>query len=192
MGVYTDYFQKSKVFLYPLLQIKKGITHVPIQTYVAWDNVYSINDYKFFCKYQTKKTEKFTKFAMQNLISHPLYEESIQLNEEAQLFIYDFSKFKHDYKRFLDGKYSQLSLDTKIHILDFFGNTEKIASYVQGFLQPEEVHDDYAEKLGVSLSDIEKIYEVCTPPDLDKETLIDNNYVLDQLLKNTSISLQNK
>ena len=63
MGVYLEYFQKSKVFLYPLLQIKKGITHVPIQTYVAWDNVYSVNDHKFFCEYKTKKTKVFNKFA---------------------------------------------------------------------------------------------------------------------------------
>ena len=53
MGVYLEYFQKSKVFLYPLLKIKKGITRVPIQTYIAWDNVYSTNDLKFLCQYKT-------------------------------------------------------------------------------------------------------------------------------------------
>jgi hypothetical protein len=33
------------------------------------------------------------------------------------------------------------------------------------------------------------VYEICTPPDLKKETLIDNNYLLVRLLEDTSISL---
>jgi len=192
MGVYLEYFQKSKVFLYPLLQIKKGITHVPIQTYIAWDNVYSIDNYKFFCKYKTKKTPVFKKFAVQNLHNNPLFEKTIELNENTQLYIYDFSKFKSDIKRFIDGKYSQYSLDSKIKIVDFFGSQEKIGDYVQGFLTPDSVHEEYAKSLGVSIKSIEDVYEVCTPPDLKKETLIDNNHVIDQLLKNSSISLTNK
>ena len=48
MGVvYTNYFQKSKVFLYPLLQLKKGLSYVPKQTYVAMEHVYSVENYKF-------------------------------------------------------------------------------------------------------------------------------------------------
>jgi hypothetical protein len=192
MGVYLEYFQKSKVFLYPLLQIRKGITHVPIQTYIAWDNVYSIDDYKFFCKYKTKKTPVFMQFASQNLHNNPLFEKTIELNENTQLYVYDFSKFKSDIKRFVEGKYSQYSLDSKISIIDFFGSQEKIGDYVQGFLTPDGVHEEYAKSLGVSIESIENVYEVCTPPDLEKETLVDNNHVIDQLLKNSSISLTNK
>jgi len=189
MGVYTEYFQKSKVFLYPLLKIRKGITHVPIQTYVAWDNVYSPSDNKFLCQYKTKKTKVFDKFAKDNLLSNPFFEDAIQLSENSQLFIYDFSSFKSDVKKFINGKYSQFSLDSKISIIDFFGKQDKISKYVEGFLTPEGVHEEYAEKLGVDIEFIADIYEVCTPPDLDKETLIDNNHVITQLLKNSSIYL---
>lgn len=192
MGVYLEYFQKSKVFLYPLLKIKKGITRVPIQTYIAWDNVYSTNDLKFLCQYKTKQTPKFNSFAKSHLLNHSLLEEVIELNENTQLFIFDFSKFKSDYNKFLKGKYSQYSLDSKISIIDFFGTQDKIGSYVEGFLTPEGVHDEYAESLGVNIKSIEDIYEVCTPPDLEKETLIDNNHVINQLLKNSSIYLTNK
>ena len=192
MGVYLEYFQKSKVFLYPLLKIKKGITRVPIQTYIAWDNVYSTNDLKFLCEYKTKQTPKFNSFAKSHLLNHSLLEEVIELNENTQLFIFDFSKFKSDYNKFLKGKYSQYSLDSKISIIDFFGTQDKIGSYVEGFLTPEGVHDEYAESLGVDIKSIEDIYEVCTPPDLEKETLIDNNHVINQLLKNSSIYLTNK
>ena len=104
----------------------------------------------------------------------------------------DFTSFKSDLKKFIDGKYSQFSLDSKISILDFFGKQDKISDYVEGFLTPEGVHEEYAEKLGVDIECIADIYEVCTAPDLDKETLIDNNHVITQLLKNSSIYLTNK
>ena len=50
MKVYTNYFQKSKVFLYPLLNVKNGIIKVPIQTYIAWDSVYTPEYNKFLCE----------------------------------------------------------------------------------------------------------------------------------------------
>ena len=50
--IYTDYFQKSKVFLYPLLNIKKGIRFVPLETYLSWDGLFSIKQNKFFCLYK--------------------------------------------------------------------------------------------------------------------------------------------
>ena len=131
-------------------------------------------------------------FASQNLHNNPLFEKTIELNENTQLYVYDFSKFKSDIKRFVKGKYSQYSLDSKISIVDFFGSQEKIGDYVQGFLTPDGVHEQYAKSLGVSIESIEDVYEVCTPPDLEKETLVDNNHVIDQLLKNSSISLTNK
>ena len=49
VGVYTQYFQKSKVFLYRLLKLKKAIDFVPAQTYVAWDGLYTLTDMKFLC-----------------------------------------------------------------------------------------------------------------------------------------------
>ena len=45
--VYAEYFQKSKVFLYPLLEIKKGVRYVPIETYIAWEGVCELKDEKF-------------------------------------------------------------------------------------------------------------------------------------------------
>jgi hypothetical protein len=187
--VYTDYFQKSKVFLYPLLHIKKGMAHVPIQTYVAWDNVYDLDDYRFFCEYKTKKTPTFIKFEKDFLLNHSLFEDSIELDEKRHLYIFDFTKLKSDHKRFVKGKYSQLTLETKISIIEFFGSKGKISEYVQGFLSPEEVHEEYALFLGVDKEIIESTYEVCTPPDIEKETLFDNNQIIKQLLKRSSISL---
>ena len=71
-------------------------------------------------------------------------------------------------------------------------NEEKVSDYVQGFLSPESMHQVYADFLAVTLETLENVYETCTPPDLEKETLIDNNLIIQQLLKRSSISLTNK
>lgn len=189
MRVYTEYFQKSKVFLYPLLKIKNNITNIPIQTYIAWDKIYSPNDFKFFCEYKTKKNKIFEKFSKDYLLYHPLFYETIELNENTQLFIYDFSKYKIDFQNFLVGKYSQFTLNSKITILDFFEKKIIISNYVKGFLNPEIVHNDYAKELQVDIASIQAIYEVCTPPNIKKETLVNNNYVISKLSKNSSIYL---
>jgi len=54
------------------------------------------------------------------------------------------------------------------------------------------MHQVYADFLAVTLETLENVYETCTPPDLEKETLIDNNLIIQQLLKRSSISLTNK
>jgi len=188
-GVYTDYFQKSKIFLYPLLKIKKGLNFVPKQTYVCWEHVYSTDDFKFLCKYDYKNEEKFQKFIMKTFKGHPLFEHIVKLNKTSCLVIFNFITLKNDYKRFIKGQYSMLSLDTKITIIDFFGENTTIHECIQGFLSPENVHELYANALLVDIKLIKEIYEVCSKPNLEKETLIDNNYLIYQLLEKESISL---
>ena len=39
------------------------------------------------------------------------------------------------------------------------------------------------------IASLQEVYEICTPPDLEKETLVDNNYILNRLLEDSSISL---
>ncbi len=189
MGVYTDYFQKSKVFLYPLLELRKGLTHVPKQTYSAWEDVYSVEDRMFLCLYKTPLNESFQKFITENIHSNKYYDQHIELAEGKHLFVFDFSSLKFDYDNFIKGSYSKYSVDSKVKILDFFGNDDKVSEYIHSFLSPEDSHEEYAKFLDVSVESLVDVYEVCTPPDLEKETLIDNNYLLVRLLEDTCISL---
>ena len=170
-GVYTDYFQKSKVFLYPLLRFRAGLSFVPVQTYVCWEPLITIDENKFLCEYNVGTTEKFELFSNSYLKKHPLFYEYIQLDEDRHIFIFDFTSYKSDFKKFIDGKYSKFSLDTKITILDFFGNKGNISEYVSLFLSPNSAHKLYAEALDVSIKQIEEVFEVCSIPDLEKETL---------------------
>jgi hypothetical protein len=189
-GVYTQYFQKSKVFLYPLLDLQKGIDYVPEQTYIAWDKLYHPSDLKFLCLYTAKKTDKkFIDFQNKHLKFHPLVETYLELDNDTHIYIFDYSSFRHDHRSFVKGEYSKLKKDTKTTILNFFGSVGNIATYVKSFLDPEAYHEEYAEALGVELSIIESVWELCSSPDLKKETLFNKVPEELEIFKNISISL---
>tara|TARA_R100000541_G_scaffold370_8_gene3152 strand:- start:2035 stop:2613 length:579 start_codon:yes stop_codon:yes gene_type:complete len=189
--VYTEYFQKSKVFLYPLLKLRRGMKYVPAQTYCGWNNIYEAEDMMFLCLYNTKLSRSFERFANKYLKENPHFRGFLSLESNKQLFIFDFSKYKSDWFRFLDGKYSQYSLNSKINILDYFDD-ESTLNYIKGFLAPEDVHEEYASNLNIDIDIVKAVHEVCTAPEMEKEILIDNNYILYQLLKESSIYLTNK
>lgn len=189
MGVYTQYFQKSKVFLYPLLDIKKGATYVPRQTYIAWEDMYSIEDTMFLCVYQTPMNERFQRFIDRFILSHELFDKYIQLEDKKHLFIFNLKSRKFDFDNFIEGKYSKISLDSKIKILDFFGGNDKVEDYIHSFLSPKDHHEEYAKHLGVDIESIKQVYELCTPPDIEKETLVNNNWILTKVLEENSIYL---
>ena len=186
--VYAEYFQKSKVFLYPLLKIKKGIKYVPVETYIAWDGVYDFKACKYVCLYISKDSEEYTLFEQKYLISHKLFEEYYKLENDTHVYVFDFSEFKHDLNMFKLGKYSKFSIKTKEKILNFFGDVGTISDYINSYVHPADYHELYAEHLGVSLNTIEQVYELCSKPDLEKENLKINHPEVD-LFKNNSLSL---
>jgi hypothetical protein len=163
-----------------------------VQTYVCWEHLVGIDENKFLCEYNVGITEKFESFSNSYLKKHPLFYEYVQLDEDRHLFIFDFTKYKSDFKKFIDGKYSKFSLETKLIILDFFGNKGNISEYVSLFLSPNSAHKLYAEALDVSIKQIEEVFEVCSIPDLEKETLyFRKTELLSKKIKNSSISLEN-
>ena len=186
--VYAEYFQKSKVFLYPLLGIRKGVKYVPVETYITWEDVYTKEDYKFLYIYSAKDDKKYRLFEEVYLTSHKLFEEYYKPSEDTHLYIYDYSKFKHDLDMFRKGKFSKFSLKTKEKISNFFGDAGTIADYIQSYIHPEKFHELYAEHLDISLNTIEEVYELCSKPDLKKESLEINLTEID-LFKNNSLSL---
>jgi len=192
--IYTDYFQKSKVFLYPLLGIGRKAKYVPRQTYICWDGFYSTKDCKLILEYKTKPSESFKKFAFRYLDKHPMYKDSIQISDKSIIYIFDFTSktYKSDYKKIVEGNYSKLSMDSKILILDFFGDEDKAGEYINTFLSPGDSFEAYAHFFDIEEEVLFNIGELCSKPDIEKETLVDNNYLLQQLLKKSSISLTNK
>lgn len=187
-GAYMQYFQKSKIFLYPLLDIKKGEDFVPVETYICWDGLYAEYDCKYICIYHTERSEKFKTFEMRHLASHPLLEHN-EKGKDRQIYVFDYSKFKHDHEMFVKGSYSKFSVETKRKILIYFGRVGRISGYIQSYLDPKSHHETYAKELDVDLELIKSTHELCSPPDLAKETLIEKIPDEFALLKNNSISL---
>ena len=176
--IYTDYFQKSKVFLYPLLGIKKGIRFVPIETYLNWDGYFK-SDTDFFCLYnvpQTKEENKmFEVFKQLHLKTNEHFIEwfpiSNDKNKETLLVChFKFDMFKRDIKKFKKGKYSQFSEYVKKRLLDFFGDIGTISQYVESYLYPEHYYNIYSDLLNVPVNILEEVGELCDKPNLNKET----------------------
>ena len=187
-GVYTEYFQKSKVFLYPLLRIKKNVPFTPAETYICWDGVYGVEDIKFLCVYNVEINDKFKTFEA-GLKNNILFEEYHKLSDDTHLYVFDFSPFKKDFEMFVKGKYSQFSAISKDAIEDFFGKNGKIASFVTAFLFPDIYHAEYAKELNVPVSVIESVYELCNKPNMNKETLYEKLSEVVELLSDVGISL---
>ena len=57
-AIYKKYFQKSKIFIYPLL-IKKGAKYIPSETYLSLNDVIKPEDKKLVCNYPVSKTDDY-------------------------------------------------------------------------------------------------------------------------------------
>ncbi len=66
-NLYTKYTQKSRMFLYPLLGIKRGSAVVPNETYVSITNMYKPEDMKLVCLYHLRQDLEFRMFEKSKL-----------------------------------------------------------------------------------------------------------------------------
>ncbi len=171
-SIYTKYFQKSKMFLYPLLGIKKGVKVVPSETYLAWDPYYIPVDMKLICLYHPQDTKEYDKFEKQTLLKNNRLVDIKTIDNNNKLFIFDFADLKDDWSMFLDGKYSKINPKTKEKILFFFPETSANYVYMRSYLYPKAFFKDYADILDVDENFLSSIGELCNIPDIKKETLI--------------------
>lgn len=189
-GTYTKYFQKSKVFLYPLLGIEKGAKYVPAETYICWHDVYQPYDYKFICIYEEERDPNFITFETNVLRQNKLFENCFTNNSDGRhVFVFNYYDYKYDFDMFLDGRYSAFSTKTKNRIMAYFRNIGKISENIKSFLFPSEYHDVYAKAFEVKEELIKEVHEVCSKPNMEKETLIEKIPPELELLKNNSIYL---
>jgi hypothetical protein len=166
--IYKSYFQKSKVFLYPLLGIRKGVRFVPIETYISWKNYPEINS--LICVYHIDKNNKkeFEEFTKEELESNEFFEFKAHTNH-LDIIAFNLNYFKHDIKMFKEGKYSKFSALTKKIIKEFFGEIGTLSEYIDSYLYPKRYYEIYSEMLNISISDLEEVGELCDKPNLEKE-----------------------
>jgi len=169
--LYVKYFQKSKIFLYPLLGIKRGSSVVPTETYISWEGKYSPEDAKLICAYSTREDSEYKIFEANILLKHNRLHDYTIFDTQS-IFVFDFSDMKDDWNNFINGKYSKMKQSTKTKILDFFERYSGNYIYISSYLHPENWFERYAELLAVEKSFLEDVGELCNIPDLEKENLL--------------------
>jgi hypothetical protein len=172
-SLYREYFQKSRVFLYPLLDIKRGVSILPINTYIAWEELgIEPKDAKMVCVYQYRTDQEYLDFETEKLKGNKLFESSALINDGLEIaYIFDFNRYKQDWLHFLHGKYSKISIPFKRKIKDFFRQSGNNYVYVESFLHPEKYFALYSELLNESIDTLKSVGELCSPLDYSKETL---------------------
>ena len=171
-SIYTKYFQKSKMFMYPLLGIKKGAKIIPSETYIAWDPFYIPEDIKLVCLYHPNGSNEYEKYEKEKLLKHSRLCDIKEIDKHNKLFIFDFSDLEDDWNLFMAGKYSKINSRIKEKILFFFPENTANYVYMRSYLYPKVFFKDYAEILNVDENFLEDIGELCNKPDIKKETLI--------------------
>jgi len=170
-ALYKKYFQKSKIFLYPLLDIKRGTSVVPEETYLAWDNKLTPEDMKLVCVYYTRTDAEYTNFEKNVLLKHSRLCDYVK-HEEKSVFTFDFSDLESDWFHLVYGRYSKVSDNIKRKILGFFDTKTGNYVYVTSYLYPAKHFKTYADLLGVSEEMLKAVGELCDKPDLEKENLL--------------------
>lgn len=170
-SLYRDYFQKSRVFLYPALEIKRGVSVTPIQTYVGWEGHYQPQDRKFICLYNIRDDEEFMRFERTRLTGNRLFHDFIQVDEDTGVYVFDFGEFGYDWECFLQGRYSKMGPIHKRKIRDFYGSYSSNYEYIDSFLDPPRYQKIYAELLDVDIDLLKEVGELCSKPNLEDELL---------------------
>lgn len=175
--IYRKPFQKSKIFLYPNLDIKRGSSTTPIETYVAWKDKFIPDDHRLIAMYHLRNDAEFVAFEERMLVGNKYYEEYIDIGNDKALYIFNFEELAHDFDNFILGKYSRLSLTVKNNIKRFYGGNSSSYAFIESWLYPEKFYKNYAQILYNSEDRVvgEKLIkgtrELCNKPNFDNEVL---------------------
>lgn len=169
-SLYKNYIQKSRIFLYPALGIKRG-SNSPIEIYAAWEGMYKMEDCKLSCLYHLRNDAEFRAFEKMKLFGNPLFHDFKVAPDNQAVYVFDFTKLKTDWNCFMRGQYSKMSPEHKTKIKQFYGLNSPNYAYIESFLHPEKYFGMYSSIVGVEEKVLKDVGELCDKPDLEKETL---------------------
>ncbi len=188
---YGTYFQKSKVFAYPLINITKNAPFRPKQTYLSWEELYENGDNRLLCWFEPgEDKEKWRRFRQGVLIRNTYFEKYIEPEDENFcIAIFDLSSLKDTFQKIVTGRYSAIHPDSKSLILKYYTEGTGDHAYIETFLYPEKFTSLYAQLFDVTEELLIKVGELCNKPDLVKEMLHDEimkSYTLANQTNNTN------
>ena len=175
LNLYNKYFQKSKIFLYPFLELPKvDEKYFTIQTYLKYKDI-SIEECFIICVYNIKDVEYFTKYKKEKINRSIYFTSEETIDENKHIVIFNISKFKTDYHYFMLGQYSKFSSKSKDLIKKYFGARSPQYVYVDTFINPKDYYNEYSTLLDVSKETLEEVVELCDKFDYEKEWLNTEN-----------------
>jgi hypothetical protein len=173
--------------MYPILEIKRGASVTPIETYISWHEQYSCKDMKLICLYHLRDDLEFRNFEKDRLLKNRHFYDFKQLEDHKGAYVFDFSEYRKDWEKLINGKYSEVSYSYKKKIENFYGKRDSNYAYVESFLYPEKYYSMYAEMLKVEESLLREVKELCSEMDLDKENLVAKIINLELGIKNSNL-----
>lgn len=169
-NVVEYYFQKSRVFLYPLLGIVKSNSIVPIENYVSWvEGGIKRTDCRLLSVYHIRGDSEYKIFE-EKLKTNSLFHSCYEIEDNRMVYLFNFDGYNKEWKLFLEGKYSKYSGGVKSMIMQYYKNSTN-KTYVESFLYPSKFYAIYSEVLGVSQESLKTAVELTDPPDFQRETL---------------------
>ena len=172
-------YNKSKTYLLPLIAPLIGIEK---KFFDNVDNTYLINDGDdyidcFFITHDFEfKNPEFTAYE-HRLINNELFQKSIDLPNNQVLYIFKFPKeYLHEYRSFIDGRYSEFKEDAKQQILSFwteiYGKNHIGVNFVLSvkkiLYKDKRLKEDLEKKLKVKLDDNSELGDAI---DIENETI---------------------
>jgi len=191
----SRYAQKSTLFLYPLLQIKRKGSVNPMGTYLRMEGRKVKYDRSLFVLHPARTDPEFREFERNHLTKSPCFRDLIRLGEET-VYVYDMAAFAADYDYFLQGKYSMMSDTAKARIMAYQREPlrhgqepSSNAAYIQTYLHPADYHEIYAALLWNEddpyrrdgVRNMVECTELCNPPSMEKEKLLVRNNKVEAL-----------
>lgn len=169
--LYSKYFQKSRSFLLPALNIKKDTKYPSIQSYMQWEGVYTLSNHNLILTYYKRNDPQWDKYFLSTIMANRMFNEYYSIDDEIIAVSFDLHSISEDFEHVIHGRYSMLSKQLKTKIRDFYGYNSPEWAYMESFLFPDRYIPIYGKILDVEEEHIRFTGELCDPPNLDKETL---------------------
>lgn len=169
--VLSKYVQKSLLFLYPQLRIPNTCRYKPLGTYTGLNKDIHPASGALILMYKKYNSKSFYKFETKHLLGNQYFMERYE-SKDNYVYVFNLSHLTNSYNKFLYGKYSQMSEEAKMPILDFYSEGDKMTEYIESYLYPELYYDEYSKILNIEESDLKSVIELCNKPDIKKEILI--------------------
>lgn len=167
MGIYI---QKSKTFLWPLLNLKID----PIETYFRFGDIDLGEEKVLIALFHNENPNYIAK--KEEIKSHPMC-DFIFKDAEFDIVVFNMYKIKDDYDMLIEGKYSKLSENFKIVV-----NHNEKKKPVLMCLNPEKNYKEFAQALGIYEYELEG-KELLSPPNFEQETIYVIPKIKEQILE---------